>query len=230
MNECLMCGRQIKVNLDLKWLFSLQPLNEPVICRTCEGSFIKIDGKESCPGCGRSQSGQLTCKDCQRWLKMGEHSLLANRALYDYDEAMKSYMQQYKFSGDYQWRLIFQQKFTEFILECYPKNILYVLIPVDQETFETRGFNQVAGLLKNIEICDLLAFKTDKAHIKQSTKSRKDRMETAQPFEYCAAQKLTGQKVVLVDDIYTTGRTLYHAKQVLEQNGAGVVRSVTLAR
>ncbi|GEN21184.1 hypothetical protein LAC02_44650 [Ligilactobacillus acidipiscis] len=161
---------------------------------------------------------------------MGEAALLGNRALYVYNEAMKSYMQRYKFNGDYQWRLIFQDKFSQFVTKSYCKNVLYVLIPVDQITYKTRGFNQVSGLLQNVKVSNLLAFKTTKAHIKQSTKTRQARMETAQPFKYCGKKRLTGQKVILIDDIYTTGRTLYHAKHVLQQNGASQVRSLTLAR
>ncbi|WP_333589225.1 ComF family protein [Ligilactobacillus acidipiscis] len=230
MDKCLICGREIKVALDLKWLFSLQPFKEPVICHNCEKNFKAISDKQTCPGCGRLQDDQLPCKDCQRWSKMGEAALLGNQALYVYNEAMKSYMQRYKFNGDYQWRLIFQDKFSQFVTKSYCKNVLYVLIPVDQITYKTRGFNQVAGLLQNVKVSNLLAFKTTKAHIKQSTKTRQARMETAQPFKYCGKKRLTGQKVILIDDIYTTGRTLYHAKHVLQQNGASQVRSLTLAR
>ncbi|MDO4456609.1 MAG: hypothetical protein Q4B66_08000 [Ligilactobacillus agilis] len=36
--------------------------------------------------------------------------------------------------------------------------------------------------------------------------------------------------MVLLDDVYTTGRTLYHARVVLKTHGAALVRSVTLSR
>ena len=230
MNKCLMCGREIKMKLTLKWLLSMQPLRDPVICQNCMESFSKIELKSICPGCGRRQKERRLCQDCQRWLKMGEKNLLKNRAMFVYDAVMKEYMQRYKFSGDYQWRLIFQEQFTNFIKQNSQQNYLYVAIPVDQHTFNTRGFNQVEGLLQNIELSPLLEFQTKQGHVKQSTKTRKARMETTQPFKYKGARKLDGENIILLDDIYTTGRTLYHAKHILEAQGAGSIYSLTLAR
>ncbi|MEI2414047.1 phosphoribosyltransferase family protein [Ligilactobacillus salivarius] len=53
-------------------------------------------------------------------------------------------------------------------------------------------------------------------------------MKTQQPFEYIG-DKLQGNYVI-IDDVYTTGRTLYYAQELLLKNGASRVCSVTLAR
>ena len=70
----------------------------------------------------------------------------------------------------------------------------------------------------------------NKGRLKQSHKDRAMRMKTKQPFEYVGPNNLSDKKILLVDDIYTTGRTLYHAKALLEDAGAKFVTSVTLAR
>lgn len=230
MNKCLMCGSELHLRLDLKWLLSFQPLVIPVVCHQCRQQFKTLKNHEVCPGCGRFQRNKELCLDCQRWQKMGEHCLLNNRALYRYDEVMKGYMQRYKFHGDYEQRLIFQGEFTAAVCQVNLKSHLLVPIPVDDESLKTRGFNQVTALLKNVEFHNLLSFKKQTGRVKQSTKTRKDRMETEQPFEYNGQGKLSGQKILLLDDIYTTGRTLYHAKHILQSYGAGEIHSLTLAR
>lgn len=230
MAKCLMCGTELVSRLSLAWLLSLQPLILPVLCPQCQRQFSPLAQQTTCPGCGRAQLTTKLCQDCQRWQKMGETELLANQALYGYNTAMKDYVQRYKFTGDYQWRLIFQREFTAAVQQFVVQEWLVVPIPVDQQTFEVRGFNQVLGLLDRVPTANLLQFKQQSGRIKQSTKTRKNRMETTQPFAYCGRQKLSGQKILLIDDIYTTGRTLYHAKHVLAKQGASQVRSLTLAR
>ena len=65
----------------------------------------------------------------------------------------------------------------------------------------------------------------------QSEKSRKARLEMEQPFELRVANgKIRNQKVLLVDDVYTTGRTLFHGAELLYKNGAEAVESLTFAR
>ncbi|WP_239061178.1 ComF family protein [Fructobacillus tropaeoli] len=41
---------------------------------------------------------------------------------------------------------------------------------------------------------------------------------------------MAGKRVLVVDDVYTTGRTLYHAADCLYQAGARFVSSASLAR
>ena len=43
-------------------------------------------------------------------------------------------------------------------------------------------------------------------------------------------EKIRNQRVLLVDDVYTTGRTLFHAAELLYKNGAETVKSLTFAR
>lgn len=230
MAKCLMCGTQLVSPLSLAWLLSWRPLVLPVLCSQCESQFSPLKQRTTCSGCCRAQPTAKPCKDCTRWQKMGETDLLANHALYVYNDAMKDYIQRYKFTGDYEWRLIFQREFTAAVQKFVIQEWLVVPIPVDQQTFELRGFNQVLGLLDGVKTANLLQFKQQTGRVKQSTKTRKDRMETTQPFEYCGQQQLQGKRVLLIDDIYTTGRTLYHAKHILKKQGAGQVRSLTLAR
>ena len=51
------------------------------------------------------------------------------------------------------------------------------------------------------------------AGAKQSEKNRQERLLTTQPFLLLEGhKKYLQQEIILFDDVYTTGRTLYHAK------------------
>lgn len=135
-------------------------------------------------------------------------------------------MHRYKFQGDYRLRLVFLERFSKFVREM--KADVVIPIPVTPYTMQTRGFNQVIGLLD----CpyDSTIIKTVNTHkTRQSQKSRKQRLLTEQPFMLTAPQKIQDKRVLLVDDIYTTGRTLYHAATLCEQAGCLDVCSATLA-
>ena len=93
-----------------------------------------------------------------------------------------------------------------------------------------RGFNQVKGLTANLKTEQWLVMDDDRHQVKQSHKNRVERMQTQQPFILQSPAKVKNQFVVLIDDIYTTGRTLYHAQDLLLKAGAAEIRSVTLAR
>lgn len=68
--------------------------------------------------------------------------------------------------------------------------------------------------------------------MKQSSKNRQERLLLKQPFSIKKEWqgKLEGKSILLVDDVYTTGRTILYAKKLIEDSGASLVRSVSLAR
>ncbi|KRM95879.1 phosphoribosyltransferase [Liquorilactobacillus aquaticus DSM 21051] len=217
--------------LSFAWLFSLKKIQKKYICEECQKNFVLIQNEERCQGCGRSQKKDNLCYDCIRWKRNGEKELLKNRALFVYNAAMQNFMEGYKFKGDYYWRNVFQGKFEQNIHYYYNSGWIYVPVPVDKATLAERGFNQVTGLLQSLPFNEILQMKDFSARTKQSHKTRKQRLETQQPFEYSGGDiNIKGKKVLLLDDVYTTGRTLYYAKELLSTKGVREVRSFTLAR
>ena len=112
-----------------------------------------------------------------------------------------------------------------------------ILIPVPLSTarLQHRGYN------KALEICKhLSSAKTDaslllriKDTLTQSTLNKQERLKnikTAFAVEPLRANELQGKRIVLVDDVMTSGATLYSAASCLRQAGAAHITAVVFAR
>ena len=188
---------------------------------------MPLEGEQHCPACCRLQETSQLCPECRCWRQMYSWKL-THQALYCYNTAMKEFMHQYKFAGDYRLRAVFAPEFTATIRQKRAEVV--VPIPVTQSTMATRGFNQVTGLLDGVKLTPCLQHRTLEKTA-QSHKSRRERLQTPQPFALSGpVADLAGKRGLLVDDVYTTGRTLYHAADLLYRAGAVNVMSISLAR
>jgi competence protein ComFC len=103
-------------------------------------------------------------------------------------------------------------------------------LPLSKERFRERGFNQVCGCLESAD-CSYIELLERKEPSPQSEKSRAERLKMEQPFALKVEnRKIRNQRVLLVDDVYTTGRTLFHGAEILYKNGAKTVKSLTFSR
>lgn len=220
--RCSHCQRNFIRTLTLPELFFEKNLR----CYHCEQQFTKIDPNSACPGCGRSDSSEM-CSDCQLWQeKLG--FIMHNRSLFQYDEGFRQWIETFKFIGDFRLRGAFSAELQTALKT--KTDFLICPMPLSQERFEQRGFNQVSSCLEAAKITYHALLKR-KESPPQSKKSRKERLKMVQPFTLnVPKEKIKNQKVLLVDDVYTTGRTLFHGAEILYENGVKTVCSLTFAR
>lgn len=191
-------------------------------CDTCKGRFQAVD-KDRCYLCGRPDQ-RLKCAEC----------LLRNRtvphvALYKYNQAMKDYIRAYKLSGGYHLFKVFSAELKQQIKRL--DNPVVVPIPVTEQAFNLRGFNQVEGLLTDTKYNNLLVCQNiDKPS--QKSLNIRQRLSTQQPFQVNLNVKLPdlNQQICVVDDIFTTGQTINHAVTCLQQQGFTNIMTLSLAR
>lgn len=228
MKQCLMCNAIINDQLSLAQILQCRQLTEKAICDNCACRFEYLK-PPFCDGCGKPQTQAKLCTDCEAWqIKTGY--LLHNRSLLSYNEATKEFMQQYKFNGDFRLRHVFARSLTKIINDL--QGDVIIPIPINEYTWKTRGFNQVTGMLDVSHYESLLISKNKAQHTPQSHKKRYERLLTRQPFRLDdkSLNKIKHKKIILVDDVYTTGRTLYHAADLVQTCHPSQLVSVTLAR
>ena len=218
---CLLCAQPLKKNLTFGELLFLKK-EESTLCLACYSSFEMI-GEEHCPNCYK-KGVSSSCQDCQLWCKEGIE--VSHEAIFSYNQAMKDFFNRYKFDGDYMLRKFFATILSE-NLKKY-KGYDFVLIPLSPERYAKRGFNQVAGLIEaaGLSHLDVLGKREEKA---SSSKNRSERLATELPF-FIKEDSRIPKKILLIDDIYTTGATVNRVKSMLENAGAEEVRTFSLVR
>ena len=219
--KCLLCGQTMKTVLTFSSLLLLKN-DESCICSGCDSNFERI-GEEHCPNC--MKIGLSTnCQDCQLWCKEGIE--VSHKAIFMYNQPMKDFFSRYKFDGDFLLRKVFASFLSE-ELKKY-KEYQFVVIPLSKERYADRGFNQVEGLVEaaGFKYLDLLDKREERA---SSSKSRSERLATELPFFIKSGVSIP-KKILLIDDIYTTGTTINRVKKLLEESGAEDVKTFSLVR
>lgn len=225
---CGYCQKNILRNLTVKEILFPWCLSDTELCSQCHRRFTPIQKSQACPRCMRPGIQSL-CSDCQEWQLQYPQREFHHHALYQYDEEFANWLKQYKFIGDYRLRLTFQQQ-VKYALKRY-RGYIICPIPLSESRFQERGFNQTTAFLEASGRKPQRLLRRISHDSPQSKKNRKERLALLQPYELaCVPQKITGKKILLVDDVYTTGRTMFHAADVLWQYHPKEIRSFSLGR
>ncbi|WP_082460704.1 ComF family protein [Psychrobacillus sp. FJAT-21963] len=205
--NCLLCGSIFQS--PPTWRKLLLYEIEATSCKRCLSKFEKADT-------------QFDLSDFEDSHYKG--ALNSVTALYSYNEAMKSYLHQYKFLQDVALASVFAE---EIRLLIEKREGIVVPIPMHPDKLLTRTFAQVDELLISAGLpFQHLLVKTETAE--QGKKSKKERLEASPLFEVTG--KVEAKTYVLFDDIYTTGTTMHHAAKVLKEAGASKIEAITLIK
>ncbi len=206
----------------------------------CPACFSKVTFIASpfCPCCGlplASPAGEdHPCGDC---ITSPPPFDLA-RAVGVYDKVLLEAIHRFKYhhhwpSGKALSRLMARHLWPDIELERYD---LILPVPLHPKKLRQRGFNQAVFLGRALARQHGLALRVDLIRRKGYTMPQvgldaKDRHQNVRgAFEVKTPEAVEGKKVILVDDVYTTGSTVSECAMVLKEAGAEEVAVLTLAR
>lgn len=226
---CLLCGKEAQ--------------GSEGVCKSCQDQF-RTGGMFFCPVCGRYwaefsaidlvDQTELLCDDCLRH----RTPYFAARSLGPYGGVLKDGIYKFKYQGNRSMSQSFGLLLAELFLRerIFFGTNLIVPVPLSREKEIERGFNQSNFLAQKIG--RLLGTSVQNCLIKtrhtpsQSKLTRKARRENvAGAYEVIPemTEELRGKKVLLIDDIFTTGATVNECAGVLLKAGADRVGVMTLA-
>lgn len=168
---------------------------------------------------------QTICPRCeQRFQRIEQQQEEEVVSLFHYNEAMKEYLHHYKFLHDVLLAHVFNKVLHE---QLKKETRLIIPIPMHPENLQLRTFAHIDELLKSANI-PFAHHLTKLSNEQQSLKTREERLQTPQLFEVINPDAIKDKNLLIVDDIYTTGTTLNHAKKALLEAGAKSVDGFTL--
>jgi len=212
--------------------------------------FLDIFFPKFCFGC--KKEGEYLCEDCRATLEILEsqypkcQSKKLNGlyfALLYRNPLIKELIKKFKYEpfvkelGDTLASLILdhflligknpQKDFAGFLI---------VPVPLDKSRKKWRGFNQAEEIGKNLaqylnislEIDTLIKIKKTALQVNLNRKERQENVKEA--FKVKNTQAVKEKKILLVDDVYTTGSTMEECAKVLKKAGAKEVWGAVIAR
>ena len=225
--KCLSCGNKIMNNLKIKEIFGFKEIIPNYICDLCRSQLAPLAGRDNCPRCFKPEIGKI-CSDCLIW--QDKYQVInCHQALFEYNQFIHSYFKLYKRYGDVLLAKLFYQDIKGWSLQNHFDVVTY--IPASKSHFQARGFDPVYELYAEIFDLQPLLNKVD-ADKPQAQKNRLERLRTPQTFS--ALPKLQqiqkDQRILILDDIYTTGRTLMHAHDIFFEAGFKNIYTFSLSR
>lgn len=161
-------------------------------------------------------------------------------AAVDYRFPWDGLIARFKFRGEPGWA----QPLGDLMVQCAARenflspDMLLVPVPVTSSRLAERGYNQAwelcraigrrTGLPTMAEALVRLRDAPDQHRLPRAL--RQDNLRGAFMAHPLQASGLAGRRVVLIDDVRTTGSTLHHAGRALCQVGVAEVRGLVLAR
>jgi len=225
--KCLNCGNPVVNDFDLKVLFGFEEFIPDNICQFCRQQLNGLDPDNGCIRCYK-QINENICDDCLMWEK--KYNIInCHKSLFEYNQFIHSYFKNYKRYGD----ILLAELFSKDLYQWSKSNKfdLITYIPASNGHLQARGFDPVWEMYRQAFDLTSMLTKVD-ADKPQAQKNRYERLQTPQTF-YCHSNNLDisrNSSVLILDDVYTTGRTMTHARQALEIVGFNNICTFSLSR
>jgi len=205
-------------------------------CATCHAQ-VQVVHDPVCRRCGRPQSPQADlpskalCPQCRH----SPREIESIRSAVIFEGPLRQAIHHLKYSG----RSSLAEPLGRFLTECWiasplPADLI-VPVPLHEARLRERGYNQSTLLARQLARTSELplaeeALKRVRATTPQVTLNAIEREANVRGAFEARADLVIGRRILLVDDVCTTGATLEACSRALKQGGATSVWGLTLAR
>lgn len=204
--------------------------NEKFFCDTCWQEFLSWQQMPKCNGCNQPLKNSGFCPDCKEkrlsfgWLK----------SVGPYQGYLKETLLAFKFKKRKELAEPFALLLAS-LFEPEPEDLI-VPVPMDKKKLKERGYNQAFLLARtlaqhtNLSLGDILL--KEKGYADQIGLSKEERLRNlkgAFKTKKDKVQAAKGKRIILVDDVFTTGATAKECSDILMRAGAKEVGVLVVA-
>ncbi len=214
---CDVCGEEITVK------------SRYCLCGECMNK-LEFVGEHVCLVCGVPMSDEAEyCMRCQNV----QSEFVRNRSPFVYDNTARDIIHRLKFGG----KKYLAETLGAFMSDEYLKSRMNcdiaVYVPMTEAEEKKRGFNQSELLAREVggrlNMPVLPALVKTRETATQKTLGGKERAENLKDAFVCTFNEVKGRRILLIDDVFTTGATASACSAALLKGGARDVSVLTAA-
>ena len=213
------------------------PQTGPIhLCQACRTSLAEVSSP-CCTVCGRPFTGAVTDHPCGACLQQHPPWEQA-RAAFSYEGGCQELIQAFKYRNRFHLRrslaLLIAEQLSRFAAACQAD--LLIPVPLHHDRLTMRGFNQALLLAEGLSDrwqLPLLrqGLRRSRNTVSQTRLSAAERAANLRgAFSVPDPAAIRAKRILLVDDVFTTGSTLAECSRCLLTAGAAAVCCVTVAR
>lgn len=220
--RCLMCGKVISSDNSL-----------------CSDCFSKINfiSKPYCVHCGKPLTSvseeELYCADCIA----GKNCFRLCRSAVEYDTFSKKLILDFKFADHIENKYLLARWLFMAGEDIFQNQVDVIIpVPLHYSRLFKRKYNQSAVLAQELSKlssipADYKSLKKTKHTLPQIQCAGKQRAKNVRnAFDVVFPENIKGKRILLIDDVYTTGATLAECAKALKKQGAKSIDALTVAR
>ena len=214
----------------------------PPYCVGCgkEGAFICLACRQSlprimppiCPKCGRPHPNGILCPDCVRW----QAAIDGIRSPFRFEGAMREAIHKLKYQNLRALAVPLAEMLQEYLIASPLDIDVLVPVPLHRKRLRERGYNQARllakelGKLINIPVVDDVLIRLRHTPPQARTANIEERTHNIADAFACRGNGLRDRRVLLLDDVATSGTTLDACATVLKASGVASVWGLVMAR
>lgn len=200
------------------------------LCAACTEEMPFVSGRR-CLNCGLPVNDEADW--CLRCMKT-DSAYLLNRSPLVYAGKARALVYSLKFGGKKYIAKLLGAMMSDTFLTCGMEGEIIVPVPMTEKDLKKRGFNQSELLAREIGarlgIAVLPALVKTRDTAPQKELSGRERANNLKGcFTAAFSEYLAGRKILLVDDVFTTGATADECARTLLKAGAASVSVLTAA-
>ena len=191
-----------------------------------------------------TQNGETVCPNCRKKLPYTTGTAMEQKfphlvdcvsPLY-YEGDVRASLLRYKFHGVRAYAGVYGEFLSKSIDECGISCDIITWVPLSRQRLRRRGYDQARLLAEDLarrqqgQCAALLRKRRNNPAQSGTGSAEKRKANAAGVYEAIQPALFAGKRVLLVDDIVTTGATLSECAKTLRAAGAAQVYAVTVAR
>lgn len=227
--KCLVCGSApdgreeglLRENADL--------------CAVCSKQFVFLSSGDMCSVCGNPFAGGGVCGSCIE----GGRSFSIARSIFLFSGAAAKAGRRFKYGGDFSLGRLLSSLAVDFFPSDMGEFDVVVPVPLHPGRIKTREFNQCCVISSKLAsafakcwrpfVLERVRNTAPQASFARS-RERKANVRGAFSLRESEKDKIKGKKVMLFDDIFTTGSTVEECSAALVSGGVAEVKVLTVFR